>query len=200
MSITLNEISAPALSSSTYASDLEEVFENINNNFKILANSGYNRGPAGLNLYLEAYKLSDIDINDDGANTYLDNIASVIYEYSVDTLGLSALELSGVTDQLDEDSCVYLLKTYDSENDTYSYISSLPFYFIDSEKTSTGSDEYADKSCVVVYQDSKWQVMPVLPTFYLNSEDNCLYWKLNGSETGILVNYYSGTANDGDSN
>ena len=181
--MTLYTISAPELNSSEYGSNIAEVFNNINENFKMLANSNYSKGASGLTVSLEVVSL----------DTYLENIAEAIYTYASEELG-SDITQDDIENQLStyfSSSSLYMFKIYAADTDEYEYVSSLPFWFIDTNRTS-GDETYVDLSCAVVYQDSSWKVLNIFPTIYYNTSSESLCWKLNGQETGISI--YSSTS------
>ena len=59
--IAIRKISAPALSSVTYGKDIDDVFNNINENFEKLVNSDFLRGQQGESLLIEKCDLSDVN-------------------------------------------------------------------------------------------------------------------------------------------
>lgn len=150
--IELKEIKAPSLSSSSYGSDLQQCFENIDKNFKILSNHDFIQGAQGKSLYTVKTPLVENRTNPDGSSgIYLtDTGLQVFFAIVKDVLG-NGQRYNDIVDRFDTNSYTF----YDIKNyiDNYKELKSvddisvlehfndLSFLFIKSKDPSTTDSE-----------------------------------------------------------
>ena len=195
----LKKIEAPALSPN-YGNDIDTTFDNIQENFDVLANQELYKGDTGRNLITTNLPWSDVftTAQDDpiGVNIgdkiyYLNNFSSAI-----------KTEFGEISDQEDVDAAVEALK--ESGNITIcfedvdttastpiSVLSSIPFVFVDPRfrNFSSSLEGRVDMSCVITCT-GEWKCTQNFPTLYY--KEGNLYWKINGQNTNILAQGPSG--------
>ena len=197
----LKKIKAPALSS-TYGDDIDETFDNIQQNFDVLANQELYRGEAGTNLITVNLSWKTVFGTTEG-NPIEVRVGSVepktyyILNFGPDIR--SSLNTLSQGSEVDTDAAIDGLKNSGSitvcfaDVETTSdaptqVLSAIPFVFIDMRFRSTadysGLDNRTDMSCVIMYAEG-WECTQSFPTLYYN-EGN-LYWKINGQNTNILA-------------
>lgn len=206
----LTRITAPTLGSSTFATDLREVFQNIDDNFKKIVSAPYLEGQEGNSV--EAYDmpivedgeltdfgaammreiLSDPDIytiEDITSNRNYDSVGPrqqhTVYEYILENPTMKVLRVT------DPDY------SYEQNLDTCKWICSAEYYcFVDMRVEDLGNcgypssqTQFVDYSCVVFaeYRDDGWVFTKgnMMPVLYYSTDQSCFCWKINGMETGI---------------
>lgn len=210
--IPLNTIVAPSLNDAHYASGLNNVFTNINDNFTTLANHDFVKGESGTSVEIK----TDSFFNEDGSLTILGKKL----QYCINTISAREDEYSpvitnagqsiGVFDYFNENpGNIYMI--YNTVNDVNTQVpiakSSLYYVFLDGRYATplmnqideTQYTNIRDFSCVLVYDDALKSVIDghevnggfralanAFPTIYYESGVG-LCWKVNGSGTGIPV-------------
>ena len=197
----LKKIEAPALSPE-YGDNIDKTFDNIQENFDVLANQELYRGESGTNLI--TVNLSWQTIFDTPAGTpievivggvepktyYILNFGPAIRS-SLNTLSQGSEEdTAAAIDGLKNSGCITVcFADVETTIDTPTQVlSAIPFVFIDMRFRSTADyselSGRTDMSCVIMYADG-WECVQSFPTLYYN-EGN-LYWKINGQNTSILA-------------
>lgn len=202
----LTDINAPNLRSATFASDLGEVFRNIDNNFKKIASAPYLAGQEGRSV--EAVDMEIVDA--DGALTeFGKSMAREIFgSPSIETLSdidsVAPPVSSGspsehsASDYLVMNPTVKVFALYDPDSgEIDDYVCSAEYYlYMDMRVADLGNIPnpssqvtFVDYTCQMFgeYSDGEWIFSKgvMLPTLYYNSDLEYFCWKINGSETGI---------------
>ena len=201
--IKFTEIKAPELNDVSYAAGLNKVFENINDNFKILSNHDFVKGESGTSVIIKEYRL-DQKVNN---STLYDQIKQTIEnKYNEDALKSITIKdkegndvTVGCFDNLNNADTIKFIceKTPKYGSDTefnYKIISSLYFVFLDgrfiNKYTSNNDDSIynniIDASCALIYESGKFTILEAFPTMYYEKGLG-LCWKLNGNFTGMPV-------------
>ena len=200
-------IKVPNLNSAEYAQGLEQVFDNINNNFQTLANHEFVKGDTGNSVFIK----NEL-IYDSLSESYTDigkQIKSTIYN-GEDILPSITInnDIFNWDDNLKSSSINMLVSVDNHEtNYTENYVSSLYFVFLDGRFINTNqnfklgdipAENYEgieDLSCIIVYENGKFtKLSNAFPTIYYEKGYG-LCWKLNGGKTGMPVKGLPG--NDG---
>ena len=210
--IPLTQIIAPSLSDVNYASGLNDVFDNINDNFSTLSNHDFIKGESGTSVKIQEDKF----FNENGSLTILGQKL----KYCINSLSDNEDEYDPVIDNEGNSITVFdyfdanpgvLYMVYNTVNDVNTQtpvaISSLYYVFLDGRYATTkigmlNESQYTnikDFSCVLVYDanvESMIDGKPVnggfkalttaFPTIYYESNVG-LCWKVNGNGTGIPV-------------
>ena len=200
-------IKVPNLNSAEYAQGLEQVFDNINNNFQTLANHEFIKGDTGNSVFIK----NEL-IYDSLSESYTDigkQIKSTIYN-GEDIL--PSITINNNVFNWDDNlksSSINMLVSIDNHETNYTenYVSSLYFVFLDGRFINTNqnfklgdmpAENYEgieDLSCVIVYENGKFtKLSNAFPTIYYEKGYG-LCWKLNGGKTGMPVKGLPG--NDG---
>ena len=197
----IKNITAPNLNDINYADSLNEVFNNINNNFSILANHDFIKGDTG----------KSVKIKTDKVISYLDKIKECIEEgYNNDTLKTINVTVDntnekinlGLYDNITDNSTIHMIYSLDIADDGYSEIetplSSLYYVFLDGRYSNKWLGKFTpesynnyidieDLSCIIVYENGTFKKLNnAFPTIYYEIGVG-LCWKLNGNQTGIPV-------------
>ena len=202
-SIPLTEVVSPLLNDVEYASKMEGVFQNINDNFTQLANRDFVKGESGASVDIKEVNL----VNEDGTLT----IYGERLKASIESLSLNKDEYADVVYTIDD--VEYRLNIFDyfyanpgklqmiyntaNDNTTPVAISSLYYVFLDGRYANTvigkiDDGQYTnikDMSCILVYDNSigGFRVLEnAFPTIYYERGVG-LCWKINGNGTGIPV-------------
>lgn len=210
--IPLTQIIAPSLSDVNYASGLNDVFDNINDNFSTLSNHDFIKGESGTSVKIQEDKF----FNEDGSLTVLGKKL----QYCILSLSNNEDEYADVIDGEGNHITVFdyfkanpgvLYMIYNTVNDvniqTPVAISSLYYVFLDGRYATTkmgmiDESQYTnikDFSCVLVYDANIKSIVDdkevnggfkalttAFPTIYYESNIG-LCWKVNGNGTGIPV-------------
>lgn len=208
----LTSITAPSLNDSGYASNLNDTFRNINDNFITLANHDFIKGERG-----ESVKLKTIDLStDSNAKYYIDLLKKSIKDTNTNESMFAPITIivDGVSKEINWDDnfiespgMLYLIAD-DSGNVGSEEIiyTSLYYTFLDARYSAKNMGSLdpsiystrSDMSCVAVYQKDLYvnedeTTSPgfaiynnAFPTIYYESGKG-LCWKVNGAETGMPV-------------
>ena len=215
MSKIITEISAPVLNDSNFGNNLKEQFENINNNFKILASAEFMKGAEGKTIKLSevpAFKkntegkyiftslgaklfstILGITINENDSLNEIKNLIETEEDSYKQWAKLSTSAKYSVFDSFktgdDEYDGTINLYSYEDEE---KYIYSPMNYFRDAridELNDSESDvsNFSDASCSYIYDGEKFKTYTLYPTLYYNSTLGLICWKVNGEETSIAA-------------
>lgn len=191
MSDLLTTIQAPLLGNSGYGDNIETILETINTNFTNIVTNEFLKGARGENLLVEEINLTT---NSDLVRSFF----QCLYGNSISVSEME--EFSRVNS-----SKLYMIYMED-ENGEKTYVSSLPYTFLDPVfnpviKPETASEaqvaaEAIDRSCVVLYQERdgefNFNKLNSFPTLYFNInmiDENNDYgqfcWIINGNRTNL---------------
>ncbi len=200
----LTRITAPTLGSSTFATDLREVFQNIDDNFKKIVSAPYLEGQEGNSV--EAYDMpivEDGELTDFGAAMMREILSDPSIETMEDITSNSIYDSvypaqHHIYDCIVDHPTMKVLRTIDPDtNEVDRWICGAEYYcFVDMRIEDLGNNGYpssqttfVDYSCLVFaeYEDGEWKFTKgnMMPTLYYSSEQSCFCWKVNGMETGI---------------
>ena len=205
-SIPLTEVVSPLLNDVEYASKLEGVFQNINDNFTQLANRDFVKGESGASIEIKA-----VDLYKDGQLT----VYGERLKASIESLSVNKDDYADVI-WTDEDGGKHTLNIFDNlcgpdanpgkvymiynkanDNTTPIALSSLYYVFLDGRyankvigKIDDGQyTKIKDMSCILVYDNSISGFKALenaFPTIYYEKGIG-LCWEINGNGTGIPV-------------
>lgn len=181
-----------------YGQQLNDLVDNINNNFQRIIESDFLRGPAG-----ESFGLTVVPVTADSDNNgteYADDIFAAVIEGLDENVyeGLDASSVYGKSDNPNNISLIY--KIIDDKNEL---ISSLPFVYIDPRFSDLNNpnidfENIEDCSCIVQVVDGKFKAIKTFPTLYYDGNLEQFCWKLNGVNTGLIARGPKGdTGNNG---
>lgn len=202
----LHTIKAPSLNSADYANGIAQAFENIDANFKTLANQDFVKGETGKSIKIEPVLLYE-QANDKAEipYTYLSEygckiVDAILNKYDYKNQ-LNDININGniitFVDYLKNENAKILM-VYDEEQKKV--VSSMYYIFYDARfnNESLGTltsdeleqyDELTDASCVLVY-NGETETFDVLtnafPTLYYQRGTG-FCWKINGQETGMPI-------------
>lgn len=199
--IQLNKIVSPLLDNVEYAKELNGVFDNINNNFNVLANRDFVKGETGDSLSTKIVYFT----NEDGTlNEYGEKLKDCIINASSENDRQSIYdnysnEIS-LWDAFDENpGYLYMLfgKNPDVVNAIDEPLTSFYYVFLDGRYNTNklaylDHDQYnsiRDLSCVLIYDYNVkgFKIISNLyPTMYFDTSIG-LCWKINGIETGLPI-------------
>lgn len=190
-SIPSYEIQAPELNDVHYAESLRQVFDNINDNFKQLANRDFIKGDTGTSITIQEEPLF---INGNPTE-YAEAIISCIRNSCEESFQAPIAGLNLFDNFTDEKAgTLKVIYSYD-QNSSPVAISSLYYVFLDGRYSNnvigTIDDAlYADSkdlSCIIILEDGIFKILSnTFPTMYY-AKGVGLCWKVNGNETGIPV-------------
>lgn len=201
-SIPLTEVVSPLLNDVEYASKLEGVFQNINDNFIQLANRDFVKGESGASV-----EIKEVDLIKDGQLTmYGERLKA-----SIESLSSNQQDITYKIDDVE-----YTLNIFDNlyanpgklqmiyntanDNETPIAVSSLYYVFLDGrfannvigkldDSVYSQYTNIKDMSCILVYDNSigGFKVLEnAFPTIYYEKGVG-LCWEINGNPTGIPV-------------
>ena len=201
------QISAPALGQH-YGENVNETFENINDNFGVLANSQIVKGDAGTSLVSLNVPLSDLlDDSDFDCEGY--SIPSQLVAFT--EMFKEVKEGLGGTEVGDGDPDVtraikalktsgrYILISFEepAQGATVEILSSIPYVFVDAgviqKIEESGTTEIYDLSGTISYKkvtaenneiEYEWECQQNFPTLYVD-DDGGIYWIIDGEKTQI---------------
>lgn len=193
----LETISAPGLSNSNYGKDIEDVFSNIDKNFKVVANHDFIKGENGDTIEVEYVKLNE---GETGKQLY-EALKRVLFEESPCLVS---------SHSWDEDITNYEVPLVVISNiGKKEYIgSATPILFIDyrfssNVLASVSQDSYIDVtnlSCIVnfKYSNNEWvcEIDKSFPRIQYNSDKKYFEWILNNKGTTICATGIKGDKGD----
>lgn len=203
-SIPLTEVVSPLLNDVEYASKLEGVFRNINDNFLQLANRDFVKGESGASVDIKEVDL----INEDGTLTvYGQRLKSSVENLSVNKdeyADVKYTDADGVEHTINildnlyaHPGKVYMIYNTANDNTTPIAVSSLYYVFLDGRYANKvigkiDDSQYTnikDMSCILVYDNSISGFKALenaFPTIYYEKGVG-LCWQINGNPSGIPV-------------
>ena len=204
-------ISAPGLNDTNYATNLNNVFNNINENFIQLANRNFVKGESGSAVHVKNVSFTDT-ITDDNEMTFQKLLIDT-FENKYDANLLKDITTSNgekitLWDNFNKEiengtAKLQMICNIESDNGIDSVdkpVSSLYYVFLDGRFANSSLsyidiDNYKnsiqDLSCILVYSnidnEPKFTILEnAFPTIYYEDEVG-LCWKVNGNSTGIPV-------------
>lgn len=178
----LKPIKAPKLTFADYGSRINEVFENIDSNFTKLSNHDYIKGDKGNSLYIKTVELSNhFDIVDQ-----LKDAVSRLFVNTPKNIGGK-----GVFDWFDVENPGKISLIYEEVDGLEVLVSSLPYTFKDlrfHNIVENNIDEYDDEvdySCIINYDQGRFEAVQLLPTIYFDNNLSTFCWIINGIKTGL---------------
>ena len=218
-----DEVPVPSLDSSTYAADMQDMVDKINENFRRLGSAAWLKGDRGASaesneelLFDENENTTDLgravfatiykdygieDVQDSNLNTY-----SSIRNF------VSGIEGTATTsfDNITTDSTVTVLGIYEPGEDIEYTLEegwfAGPWFFNDSrcdvldQMTDAELQRFSDMSCVLYgsYDGENWSIDSyyIMPTFYWNSDSNMFCWKIDGRTTNVTAQGVKGEKGD----
>jgi hypothetical protein len=193
----LETISAPGLSNSNYGKDIEDVFSNIDKNFKVVANHDFIKGENGDTIEVEYVKLNDGVV---GVQLY-DALKSALFVETPKNVGLYNWDYDI------NNYVVPLVKIVNINKEEY-IGSTNPLLFIDyrfssNVLASVSQDSYIDVtnlSCIVnfKYSNNEWvcEIDKSFPRIQYNSDKKYFEWILNNKGTTICATGIKGDKGD----
>ena len=186
----LKKITSPSLTISDYGENISQVFNNINENFRILGNRDFVKGEKGNSIYVKTIDVS----NDIQLLNSLKSAVSKQYEYEPSNInGYSVLSWfdSSIHNNPGPGSITLI---YENIDGTDQLISSLPYIFKDLRFEYISEvidkkvyDDEVDYSCVIYYDFKSGEFVTVqnFPTIYYDKVLGDFSWKINGVATGL---------------
>jgi predicted amidophosphoribosyltransferase len=174
----------PALNSVGFADNLDEVFDNIKDNFRLLSTSDFNKGDKG-----DSVDIEKIDLNE----------YPELFELLKSTItgGLDPQPIGGVSWDSLLGTDLYIINKTVIENGVERYvpISSLYYTFVDGRFVNDNvgnlsAEDFGDESdlsCILVYEDGEFKKLSnIFPNMYFE-DGHGLCWMVNGQRTGLPV-------------
>ena len=209
----LAKIVAPNLNAVDYASSLENVFENINNNFKKLASMPFIQGVQGDSYTLTSKPILKItntvsQLTKEGAlllngifntslfkeNNGLNDINSILSSLEIYDTDV----ISTITDG--SNNLLYFYNIIDDAGNTLGQALGQMYFFVDGRLKKLGkiySDNpgsltgFNDYSGFYNYipetkdENEKFELVQIAPSLYYDETQKIICWKFNGEKTGI---------------
>lgn len=208
----LTHIQAPTLGSSTFATDLQEAFRTIDDNFKKIVAAPYLEGQEGRSIVSV-----DLALVDDGELTEMGKTAAreIFSSPDINTLEdidtvapkVCSVQSHSASDYLVAHPTIKVLAKWNPDTGQIdSYLCSAEYYcFLDMRVEDLGSLQnpstqttFVDYTCQLFgdYGSTGWTFSKgvMLPTLYYNSEQGAFCWKINSVETGIRAQGLKGDA------
>lgn len=193
----LETISAPSLSSSNYGNDIEDVFANIDKNFKVVANHDFIKGENGDTIEVEYVKLND---GETGKQLY-EALKSALFVETPISIGLYNWD----TDITNYEVPLVVISNIGKKE----YIGSAnPLLFIDYRFSSNvlksvAQDSYIDVtnlSCIINFKfvNNEWvcEIDNSFPRIQYNADKKYFEWLLNNNGTTICATGIKGDKGD----
>lgn len=209
----LAKIVAPNLNAVDYASSLENVFENINNNFKKLASMPFIQGVQGDSYTLTSKPILKItntvsQLTKEGA-LLLNGIFNTSLFKENDGLNdinsiLSSLEIydpdviSTITDG--SNNLLYFYNIIDDAGNTLGQALGQMYFFVDGRLKKLGKIYSDNPGSLTGFNDysgfynyipetkegnEKFELVQIAPSLYYDETQKIICWKFNGEKTGI---------------
>lgn len=201
--IDLQTIVAPSLADSNFGASIKTQFENIDKNFKTLANWDFIRGRSGDSIHIESIAMVEADL----AGTYDEWTPQWLYVQIANTVlipGMTQAEQDAMLSTLDG-GVVGVYYIQDGEDvSTKTYIGIEPYAFLDGRLSDpqwyeipddpdeqASLIEHPDGSCLVCtsYESDTvvFTKITAFPTIYYDNGVGQFCWKINGVESGIVA-------------
>lgn len=180
----LVDIKAPLLTSTEYGKDVNQVMQNIDDNFKILSNRDFVKGDKGNSVRIQTVELSSNP-------TLLNELKlAVSSQYSSNQRQPKTIDGKSVMDWFKNPGSITLV--YETIDGVDNIISSMPYVFKDLRfqnlANATNKQDYdneTDYSCVIYYDQTEFKFVQEFPTLYYDPVLGDFSWKINGVETGL---------------
>lgn len=185
--IQLISIIAPQLSDTQYGQSVVTQFENIDRNFKTLANHDFVKGEDGKSVKVIVIQLDKAADNTSQEHIWYNNIITTIGRPT----SMTDEEYNSMISNINES----YITTFQQESDN-SVIGVLPYIFLDGRRTEFDDNDFSnslkenqDQSCVI-YWDTDNQSLnkaSIFPTIYYNDTLGEFCWNMDGVETEIIA-------------
>ena len=182
--VRLHDVNMPALNSVGFADNLDEVFGNIKDNFRLLSTPDFNKGDKG-----DSVDIKKVNLAEDPE----------LFELLKSTIkgGLDPQPIGGVSWDSLLSTDLYVIYKTELENGVENLvpISSLYYTFVDgrfvnSNVGNLSAEDFAnesDLSCILVYEDGEFKKLSnIFPNMYFE-DGHGLCWMINGQRTGLPV-------------
>ena len=206
MNESYKKISAPALGQN-YGKNIKTTFENINNNFGVLANHEIVKGNSGTSLVSLNVPFSDLL---DGDNSFIYDGYTIPGQLTAFTNMFKEVKerLSDITPEdndpdvtrviealKDSGRCILISFEEPAQGTTVEILSSIPYVFVDTgviEKTEeSGTEQIYDLSGTILFvtksddnqSTSEWVCQQNFPTLYFDNGN--IYWIIDNQKTQI---------------
>lgn len=180
----LKEIKVPLLNDSGYGANINEVIQNINENFKILSNRDFVKGDKGNSLITRTINLST---NDEILNGLKQAVSNQYFNNPIKPKDINGVN---IFDWFKNPGNITLM--YELVDGEEVIISATPYVFKDlrfeqlyKSINTQDYDKETDYSCVIYYNNGEFVAIQEFPTLYYDSDNNCFSWKINGVVTGL---------------
>lgn len=180
----LINIQPPLLNDVAYGSSLNDVVNNINENFKILANRDFVKGDKGDSMIT---KTIDLSTNESILNQLKRAVSNQYYDNPIKPKPINGIDVFKWFDNPGHITLVY--EIIDGEE---VIVSSMPYIFKDlrfnelyKSIDNIDYDEETDYSCAIYYQQGDFVAVQEFPTIYYDANSGQFSWKLNGVKTGL---------------
>ena len=194
----LNEVRSPLLNPD-FGNGLEKQFENIDANFKKIANAEYLRGRSGTTTHCVTIKLnrddnSDTGIwykNNDEAGQPVSLTSSNILNKLEQVVG-QTIEPT-INEQGNANYPELILFIEDDNQGHKRAVSSMPFIYHDPELVDLLNDkdyqeqDFQDNSGIFLFNGDDFEKATSYPTLYYNKEIGEFCWIINGTETELIA-------------
>lgn len=179
----IKNITTPLLTSAQYGKDVNDVFENINDNFKILGNKDFVKGDKGDSIITKTVEVSQFpDIKNALKN-------AVKKQYINDINQPKAINGVEVLSWFDNPGNITLI--YENIDGEDVLKSSMAYVFRDlrfSNIQEAFIKEYegeTDYSCIIYFNQGEFEAIQEFPTIYYDNDNQLFSWKINGVKTGL---------------
>lgn len=199
--IPFNDLKIPEINSVEYAEGLQGVFDNINDNFKILANHDFIKGESGDSIEIVEYPLFKVYVKDDitsceplefekdGKKIILD-LRAHIEKNHPDDLDVFSYLVSG-----EESPKINIIQSRNAATGEITPISSLYYVFLDGRfnNKDLGVDEsiyqnISDASCILVWnKNNGFESLNNAFPKIVYEQGVGLCWQINGVSTGLPI-------------
>lgn len=222
MSGIIKEISIPELNDVKFGENLKTQFDNINNNFNILASAEFLKGVPGENI-----ELIDIEVfNKINNQTIFTEMGAKLFNAIFNINEIQEGDtLDDIKDRLKtiNDGCFYNIVSNNGKSvfddfldDNLEYTKTIKLYGIDKDNikyspmnyfrdariddlndAEANSLKFTDASCSYIYDGETFKTYTLYPTLYYNTSLSKICWKVGGEETSIAAQGLPGV--DGES-
>lgn len=194
----LNEVKSPLLNPD-FGNGLEEQFENIDANFKKIANAEYLRGRSGTTTYCFTIKLNRDDDEDTGIWYKNDDEAGQPVSVTSTNILNKLEQVVGqiIEPTIDEQGNVnypeLILFIEDDNQGHKRAVSSMPFIYHDPELVDLLNNkeyqeqDFQDNSGIFLFNGDYFEKATSYPTLYYNKEIGEFCWIINGTETELVA-------------
>ena len=211
MSDYLKQITAPDLNDPSFASQLEQAFQNIEDNFQRIVSAPYLQGQEGSSVV--AVDEPIVETDGDTLTPFGRGVINCIFEdtkhvfFTLSEIDRIIPPVSYVADRGAKASdylvkhptmkCLYTYNTNADEIETP--ICGAEYYLYVDERiqdlnmnaNNADQADFVDYTCIIFaqYVDNKWVFSKgtQVPTLYYNRSENRFCWRVNGIDTGIYA-------------